>query len=272
MNQFLEQIIRIAHQNKYTAWYVAIITRALERTDTNEGYVERHHILPRSFNMGGEKDERNIVKLTAREHFVCHALLVKMFSNHLMHKMGKALHNMRPDPTGKRYFNARLYELKRGKMSHTEETKKKMSIIRTGTKATDSTKATMSMSQVVRHREKPFTEETKELLRKKNIGGNNPVALPVIIEGINYSSRQEAKCALGISLKNIDKIATGKCKTVQEAVTRKTHQITKPLGGNSTKSKQIIYNGIVYTSIRSAATKNNMTYTQFRRLLKPQSC
>jgi hypothetical protein len=40
------------------------------------GYVERHHIIPRS--LGGSDKECNIVALTAREHFICHLLLTKI--------------------------------------------------------------------------------------------------------------------------------------------------------------------------------------------------
>jgi hypothetical protein len=41
-----------------------------------EGYVEKHHIIPRS--LGGSDDKSNIVALTSKEHFVCHLLLTKM--------------------------------------------------------------------------------------------------------------------------------------------------------------------------------------------------
>jgi len=56
--------------NKYTKTYYAIINRAKDRT--LEGYSENHHIVPKS--MGGEET----VKLTAREHYICHLLLCKM--------------------------------------------------------------------------------------------------------------------------------------------------------------------------------------------------
>ena len=42
-----------------------------------EGYGEKHHILPKS--LGGLDSSDNIIKLTAREHFICHLLLTKMF-------------------------------------------------------------------------------------------------------------------------------------------------------------------------------------------------
>lgn len=39
------------------------------------GYTENHHIIPKS--LGGTDDLDNIVELTAREHFICHWLLLK---------------------------------------------------------------------------------------------------------------------------------------------------------------------------------------------------
>jgi len=60
--------------SKYSRWYEALVTKAQNRTI--EGYVESHHIIPRSF--GGNDSKANLVKLTAREHYIAHALLWKM--------------------------------------------------------------------------------------------------------------------------------------------------------------------------------------------------
>lgn len=60
--------------SKYLRWYNALIDKAQNRTV--EGYVETHHIIPRSF--GGNSSKANLVELTAREHYIAHALLWKM--------------------------------------------------------------------------------------------------------------------------------------------------------------------------------------------------
>lgn len=60
--------------NKYTYWYNSIINSARNRKLA--GYCETHHIIPRS--LGGSNDIDNLVDLTAKEHFICHLLLVKM--------------------------------------------------------------------------------------------------------------------------------------------------------------------------------------------------
>ena len=62
-------------ENKYTRWYFDIIYFAQVRKKI-EGYFEKHHIIPKS--LGGDNSKENLVKLTAREHFICHWLLTKM--------------------------------------------------------------------------------------------------------------------------------------------------------------------------------------------------
>lgn len=78
------------NDSKYTQTYFAIIKKAQQLPST--GYCERHHIIPRS--LGGSNVKENIVKLSARQHFVCHLLLVKMTSGRNQHKMICAAHHM----------------------------------------------------------------------------------------------------------------------------------------------------------------------------------
>jgi hypothetical protein len=59
----------------YTKIYTQIIDRAKIRAII--GYSEKHHIIPKC--MGGNNDNENLVKLTAKEHFICHKLLCKMY-------------------------------------------------------------------------------------------------------------------------------------------------------------------------------------------------
>lgn len=61
--------------NKYTKWYNSIIFNAKQRSLQNV-YSETHHIIP--ISLGGNNDKSNLVSLTAKEHFICHLLLVKM--------------------------------------------------------------------------------------------------------------------------------------------------------------------------------------------------
>jgi hypothetical protein len=79
------------NENKYYKWYNNIIKTARER-NVLVGYGENHHIIPRS--MGGNDSIDNIVRLTAREHYVCHLLLPKFTSGNYYFKMMYALNFM----------------------------------------------------------------------------------------------------------------------------------------------------------------------------------
>lgn len=61
----------------YKKIYFAIIKNRRENPLPLDVYGEVHHIIPRSFGGGDNKD--NLVRLTAREHFVVHFLLYKMY-------------------------------------------------------------------------------------------------------------------------------------------------------------------------------------------------
>ena len=80
-------------QNKYTRWYEQIIEKAKEQNlsiskrhaKNYAGYTEVHHIIPKSF--GGSNRKENLVRFSAREHFICHWLLTKMTSGIHRNKM-----------------------------------------------------------------------------------------------------------------------------------------------------------------------------------------
>jgi hypothetical protein len=93
---------------KYEKIYSQIIERAKHRV--LEGYKETHHITPRCMSGTDEKD--NLVDLTAREHFICHLLLTRIYPEHKGLRL--AIWNM---CNAKRIYqgrykpNSRLYEM-----------------------------------------------------------------------------------------------------------------------------------------------------------------
>jgi hypothetical protein len=97
-------------QSKYFIWYNQIIDAAIvDEKNRKSGYYEKHHIIPRS--VGGSNDQYNIAKLTAREHFICHALLTKFTSGQLKHKMIYAFNMMGASNNNQeRYMNSRIFE------------------------------------------------------------------------------------------------------------------------------------------------------------------
>ena len=68
----------------YKLHYKTLIDRARNRSIN--GYTEQHHIVPRC--VGGSDDSDNLVRLTAREHFVAHQLLIKIYNGN--HRLVKA--------------------------------------------------------------------------------------------------------------------------------------------------------------------------------------
>lgn len=83
------------------------------------GYVEVHHIIPKS--MGGSNFKDNLVELTAREHFLAHWLLYKIHKNT---KMAYAFFAMTRNSKGqKRILTTRKYEIAKNAMSNAKRGK-----------------------------------------------------------------------------------------------------------------------------------------------------
>ena len=139
MNIYLLQIQKVALQNKYTSLYIKFIDNAIKRDNSKLGETEMHHILPRCFKLGGEKDASNIVQLTVREHFIAHRILTKMFQGKRKAQMYFAfwsmctLHNNRRSMSSKVYQLGRrlLIEAKTG-VPLSQKTKRRMSIAHKG--------------------------------------------------------------------------------------------------------------------------------------------
>lgn len=63
----------------YKKCYKKIVNKAKNRKLEPNIYTEKHHIIPKCMN--GDESEQNIVKLTAKEHYVVHHLLTKIYEN-----------------------------------------------------------------------------------------------------------------------------------------------------------------------------------------------
>ena len=92
------------NNTKYTKIYYQIITPTLNRElDT---YKELHHIIPRS--LGGTDEKDNLTYLTAREHFICHWLLVKMTEGADRSKMIYALQGMKAQNNNQQRYETKI--------------------------------------------------------------------------------------------------------------------------------------------------------------------
>ena len=162
--------------NKYTRWYFKIvihgfnntIQRILDRrgqSNNSQRYFENHHIIPKS--MGGTDYYQNRVLLTAREHFICHALLWRMTSGQDKYKMAFAWRCMKNGKNGihKRY-TSRLFESSRVKFKYSEESKAKMSKAKKGKKQTPE----HVRNNVLANTGKKRSKETRQKISDANRG------------------------------------------------------------------------------------------------------
>lgn len=142
----------------YFRQYYLIINRAKKRI--METYTETHHITPKC--IGGSNSSDNLVELTAREHLICHRLLVKMYPDNIsIHRAYNAM--------GTRCkFSSKLFEKTRKFISEyqigkklSKDIKEKMSKTRKGVLKSEETKRKMS---------KPKTEDTRKKMSLAQIG------------------------------------------------------------------------------------------------------
>lgn len=95
----------------YKKHYDLLVEKAKVKNVSQDEYYEIHHIVPRC--MGGDDSSDNLVKLTAREHYVAHALLYYMHRTtklaHAWFMMTRTSlsHNSNRDYTSRQYEEAR---------------------------------------------------------------------------------------------------------------------------------------------------------------------
>ena len=152
--------------------YLRIYNQLIQNRQLNpfDGYTEKHHIIPKSH--GGNDSKENLVRLSAREHFIAHWLLWRI---HRDMSMAYAFHSMCRNNQGKRYKNSKGFEearkvfgtYQKGKqhalgLLHSEETKKKIS---------ESSKGRMHMKG------KKLSDETRKKLSDAVMGRSKPIAI-----------------------------------------------------------------------------------------------
>ena len=164
----------------FIKWYNNIIANAIMNPKI-DGYTETHHIIPKS--LGGTNDETNLVKLSAREHFLCHWLLVKMTSGSSQIKMSFAFNSFRRSSKNQqrsltsrqysivrkvvstarsRFLQGNTYNLGKKRKPLSDEHKKKISDAKKGRVMSEENKLKISLSL----KGKPKSQSTKEKMRK----------------------------------------------------------------------------------------------------------
>lgn len=104
----------------YLSVYNSLIDKRKKNPLSNDVYGELHHITPKC--LGGGDSPDNLVRLTAKEHYVAHHLLYKHYrTSSLAHAWFSML---RCDPNQKRFFTAKQHEM--AKTAHIEALKNDM--------------------------------------------------------------------------------------------------------------------------------------------------
>lgn len=181
---------------KYKIYYQRLIERARNRTI--EGYVEKHHIVPKC--LGESNDEENLVKLTAEEHYLVHQILVKLFpENKKLIYAAIFMSSKSPDvkrPNNKVYswLKFKMSEIQKGKPRPIEvaENISKANKARKGIKLSEEHKLKLSKAGKGRI----VSKETREKLRILN---SKPEAikrnkeLGIKRRGTKYTDAQKEK-------------------------------------------------------------------------------
>lgn len=181
--------------SKYLRWYMRLMQTAKARVPLT-GYVEEHHILPRS--MGGGNNKDNLVKLSAKEHYIAHLLLWKSKFPQPYHKKmvfaANAMSN-KVSPSKQRIYkvNSRVYNsLRNDYASH-------MSVAMSGegNHFYGRTHSEESMKKMLAYHHNPATRLAKSLRAR---GELNPAKNPEVrkLIGIKQKARIAKQKELGI--------------------------------------------------------------------------
>lgn len=188
----------------YEKLYDLIVDKAKNRILDKKIYQERHHIIPKC--LGGLNNKENIINVTAKEHYMLHYLLIKIYPDNFklsyafwmmcngskkdrpktssfLYKEGRENFSKRrkgiSSMKGKNHSEITKEKISKSKKGqdfwtgkkHKEATKIKMSELALGRKASNETKEKMS----IRMKNFVFTEEHKNNISKAKLGKNNPM-------------------------------------------------------------------------------------------------
>lgn len=98
----------------YLKHYQALVEKAQKRSLSIDTYYETHHIVPRC--LGGSNEVKNLVRLTAKEHFFAHLLLTRIYPEEnklhvafwfMCNQRGRGKQVNRTTPSSRQYANAK---------------------------------------------------------------------------------------------------------------------------------------------------------------------
>lgn len=190
----------------YKKHYNKLIEKARTREEL-EGYAETHHIVPKC--MGGEDSCNNLVKLTAREHFVAHWLLHRL--NPTNSKLSFAFRMMATTKTRDQHrFTPSSRAVAEAKEAGVEATSKLMK----GVPKSEEHIKKVAHANTGKKRTKEVREKLSRLKKGKPSGRGIKVS-QYTLEGEfvgSYNSTTEAEKSTGIHNTNIQAALNGRYK------------------------------------------------------------
>lgn len=186
------------HYNRYTQFINSL------RGQSVDGYAEVHHIVPRS--LGGSDDADNLIRLTARQHYIAHWMLARAIGGSaaraffMMSNFGKyghvnsttyaiarqeyaeqVSHQMRLCPNVPMFTDAHRDKLRQAKLGRkmSDETRRKVGEAQRGRKLSEETRKRISDSKRGRgngRRGSAMSNQTKQRIGDAQRGALNHMA------------------------------------------------------------------------------------------------
>lgn len=162
MSNLLQHYPDVFCDNKYLHWYEQLTSKS-----SNDDYVEKHHIVPKSII-----PNKHLVELSLREHYIAHLLLIKCVNPKYRKKMLYAITAMKMRTAKEFKFNSRVFEkLKieaniarsialKGR-THSEEARSKIKAKRALQVTTEETRAKMSAARKGKKQSTEAIEKTR---------------------------------------------------------------------------------------------------------------
>ena len=212
-------ITSVQHNEFFVNRYLKLLEYcSIVNDNTKDVYFEKHHILPKSIWPEYDKCNDNIIKLTARQHYIAHYILSKMFVGKNNSKMCFAFSFMISSNSNYKRYTSHLYELSKVRISkirkksmtgernpfykktHSAESIEKMRVASTGRKQSPET--IEKRFKTIKGKPRPQnvkdkisksnkgnksalgskrSQDTKDVLSLINSGSNNPSAMHYII-------------------------------------------------------------------------------------------
>lgn len=225
----------------YEKIYNQIVERAKNRV--LDCYTESHHIIPRC--MGGGDEKENLVNLTAREHFICHRLLVQIHpSNNKLKFALWAMCNMKSKRQSRYTPSSRIYESIKIEVIQLISDKKK------GVKLSEEHKR--KTSETLKGRKRP-QEVIDKIVKTRKING-----------GWKHSDETKNKIRSNNGMKRQEVRDKLKGREISDETRKKLSDV-------SVHKRACIIDGVWYESIREASNQLDIKWDMVSDRIKSKS-